>query len=68
MISTRLAADEYLLMKSGSKIVMQGNNYMVAGAAGALANIHFKSMGTNTDINLTDLPTTPTPKKFVFEK
>lgn len=66
--STKLAADEYLLMKSGSKIVMQGNTYMVAGAASALANIHFKSEGANTDINVTDLPTTPTPAKFTFEK
>ena len=65
---TKLAADEYLLMKSGSKIVMQGNSYMVAGAAGALANIHFKSSGFNTAIDLTTLPTTPTPAKFTFEK
>ena len=47
---TVLAADEYVLMKSGSKIVMQGNTYMVAGAAGALVNLYFKSEGTNTDI------------------
>ena len=66
--STKLAADEYLLMKSGSKIVMQGSTYMVAGAASALANIHFKSEGANTDIDLTDLPTSPTPAKFTFEK
>ena len=65
---TTLAADEYLLMKSGSKIVMQGNTYMVAGAASALANIYFKSEGPNTDIDLTTLPTAPTPAKFTFEK
>lgn len=65
---TALAADEYLLMKNGSKIVMQGNNYMVAGAAGALANTYFKSEGANTDVDVTNLPTAPTPAKFTFEK
>lgn len=65
---TRLAADEYLLMKSGSKIVMQGNTYMVAGAASALANIYFKSESVNADIDVTNLPTAPSPAKFTFEK
>ena len=65
---TTLADDEYLLMQSGSKIVMMGNSHMVAGAASALVNQHFKSQGVNVDIDATAIPTTAQGKTFTFEK
>lgn len=65
---TALNAGDYLLLTDGNKLVLWGDSYMVAGAAGALMNVHFKSQGMNVAINATDIPSTPTPKTFVFEK
>lgn len=65
---TKLNAGDYLLLTDGNKLVLWGDSYMVAGAAGALMNVHFKSQGMNVAIDATDIPTTPTPKTFVFEK
>ncbi|MBQ8356620.1 MAG: alkaline phosphatase [Clostridia bacterium] len=66
--ATALKSDEYLLMTSGTKIVMLGNSYMVGGAANALINTHFKSQGINVNIDATDIPTSATPKSFTFQK
>ena len=55
-------------MTDGDKLVMWGRSYMVGGAAGALVNVHFKSQGVNVSIDATDIPSTPTPKTFTFEK
>ena len=63
-----LQKDQYILMSKGTKLIMLGNSYMVGGAASALVNLHFASQGVNVDINTTDIPTTPTPKAFTFEK
>ncbi len=64
--ATALADDEYLLCKSGSKVVMMGNSLMVAAAAGAFANDCFKP-SESKDINAT-VTTTATPAKFAFKK
>lgn len=65
---TALSAGDYILMTDGNKLLLWGDSYMVAGAAGALMNLHFKSQGVNVAIDATDIPSTPTPKTFVFEK
>lgn len=64
--ATELAADEYLLYKSGSKIVMMGNSLMVGAAAGAFANDCFATTN-GKDINAT-VATAATPAKFTFKK
>lgn len=66
--TAKLGKDQFYLHTAGSKIVMLGNSYLVAGAAGELVNNHFASRGVNVDIDATEIPDKPTPKKHVFQK
>lgn len=65
--TSALSKNEYYLHTAGKKIVMQGKSYLVAGAAGELINNHFKSQGTNVDIDATAIPTAPQKKAFTFQ-
>ena len=66
--TTTLGQNEFYLHTDGSKLVMLGNSYLVAGAAGELINHHFATKGTNVDINATGIPSSPTPKTHTFRK
>jgi len=61
------ASDQYVLYKDGSKIVMQGDSYMVGGAAGAFANKYVAEASANGG-NVTNLPTAGVAEKHVFKK
>ena len=62
-----LAADQFVLMQSGKKVVMLGESYMVGGAASELVNNYFASKGANVAINATNIPTTAAAKTFTFQ-
>ncbi len=66
--NTTLQSGEYLLLQSGNHIVMLGNSYMVSGAASALVHTYLAPAQRGGDVDATDIPTTPTPKTFTFEK
>ncbi len=66
--NTALASGEYLLLQSGNHIVMLGNSYMVSGAASALVHTYLKPDTRGKDVDATNIPTTPTPRTFTFEK
>ncbi|MBQ3064223.1 MAG: alkaline phosphatase [Clostridia bacterium] len=66
--SIELAADQYILRKEGSKIVMLGANSLMTGAAaGAFVNTCFAPTGNGTAVNAT-VPTAATPTTFTFPK
>lgn len=65
---TTRAADEYILCTVGNKVVMLGDTYMVAAAAGAFATQYFVSAGVDTAVDVTTLPTTPAGAKFEFKE
>ncbi|MBR6727675.1 MAG: hypothetical protein IKM08_05740, partial [Clostridia bacterium] len=48
-----LGKNQFYLHTAGNKIVMLGNSYLVAGAAGELLNNHFATKGVNVDIDAT---------------
>lgn len=57
-----LADNEYLLYRDGNKIICQGNAHMVGGGVGELISM----LPTDgSAINITEIPTEPTPKVFV---
>lgn len=60
-------ADQYVLYKSDKKIVMQGDSYMVGGAAGAFVN-QYVAEAAKGDGNVTNLPTVGKAEKHVFKK
>ncbi len=60
-----LQDDEYILCIDGTKIVMQGKDYMVAGGASALIHSY---IDVDTDGNIINLPTSPVPKTFRFQR
>lgn len=63
-----LGENQFYLHQTGNKLVMLGNSYLVAGAAGELLNNHFASKGVNVDIDATEIPTAPTAKTHVFRR
>ena len=60
-----LQDDEYILCIDGTKIVMQGKDYMVAGGASALIHSY---IDVDADGNIINLPTSPVPKTFRFQR
>ncbi len=65
-IGIDLGTDKYSLSVNGTKIVLQGDHRMVAGAAGVLINDYFKAEGKAVDV--TNLPTTPAAATYTFKK
>ena len=65
-IGIELAADQYSLSISGTKVVMQGDYHMVGAAASTLINNYFTADGKPVDV--TNLPTTPAAANFTFKK
>ncbi|MCQ2354979.1 MAG: alkaline phosphatase [Clostridia bacterium] len=61
-------SDEFVLCAVGRKVVMLGDNYMAAAAAGTFATEYLKSTGIKTDVDVTNLPTTPSAAKFEFKE
>lgn len=57
--------DEYILCIDGTKIVMQGKDYMVAGGASALIHSY---IDVDADGNIINLPTSAVPKTFRFQR
>ena len=66
--TSALRDDQFYLHTDGDKVVMLGDSYMVAGAAGELVNNYFRTQGTNVDIDATAIPKKPTAKTHAFEK
>lgn len=60
-----LQDDEYILCLDGTKVVMQGNDYMVAGGASALIHSY---IDVDADGNIINLPTSAVPKTFRFQR
>ncbi|MBR2479164.1 MAG: alkaline phosphatase [Clostridia bacterium] len=58
---------EYILFKSGSKIVCQGESYMVGGGVGELAG-RIPLDQTNVDVKIDDLSSEPAVKTFTFKE
>lgn len=67
-VNVSLDKEQYLLLQNGDDIVMMGNSYMVGGAAGALIHTYLTTDKRGEDVNADNLPTTPTPQKFTFQK
>ena len=65
-IGIDLGTDKYSLSISGTKVVLQGDHRMVAGAAGVLINEYFKADGKAVDV--TNLPTAPAAATYTFKK
>lgn len=59
-----LSDEEFILCKVGSKIVCLGNNYMVGGGVGKLLSL---LPTTREDINITSIPSVPSPELFTPE-
>ncbi len=55
-VKVKLADDEFLLAKSGNKLVMLGKEYMCAAACGKLMNVCLAATGLNTAANAVDIP------------
>lgn len=66
-ITTDPSKCEYILFKSGSKIVCQGESYMVGGGVGELAG-RIPLDQTNVDVKIDDLSSEPTVKTFTFKE
>lgn len=58
----------FLLKTDGKKIVMLGKNHMVGGAASELAHNYIAKDNTGADIDITNIPTENTVKKFEFKE
>ena len=55
-----MSGTEFVLVKTGDKVVMQGNGIYVGSAVGDFINTYLEAQGANADI--TNLPTTATKK------
>lgn len=65
-IGITLAADQYSLSISGTKVVMQGDYQMAGAAASTLINNYFYADGKEIDV--TNLPTAPAAASFTFKE
>lgn len=65
-IGIELTSEEYSLSISGTKVVLQGDYYMVGAAASTLINNYFSADGKPVDV--TNLPTSPAAATFTFKK
>lgn len=65
-IGIELTSDQYSLSISGTKVVMQGDYYMVGAAASTLINDYFTAGGKPVDV--TNLPTAPAAASFTFKE
>ncbi len=63
-----LAADQYILAETGSKIVITGNSYMVGGGVSEFINNYAAPRGVNVDFDVTNLPKTCTASTFAFKE
>ncbi len=66
-VSADVAKSEYIFYKSGSKIVCQGDSYMVGGGVGDLVG-RLPLDGTNAEVKLDDIPTEAAAKTFTFKE
>lgn len=66
--SVTLAADQYILAETGSKIVIAGNSYMVGGGVSEFINNYAAPRGVNVDFDVTNLPKTCTASTFAFKE
>ncbi len=60
-------SDQFVLVKTGDKIVMNGYSYMVGGAVGEFLNTYM-SAERGLALNITTLPTQATAKNYVFKE
>lgn len=58
---------EYVLYKSGSKVVCQGESYMVGGGVGDLVG-RIQLDQINADVTIDDISSTPAVKTFTFKE
>ena len=64
--ATELGEDEFILMRSGGSVVIYGESYMVGGGAGKLLSVCAGPAWRGLDVDITELPSTPTPERFEF--
>lgn len=67
-VSCELKADEYLLLQSENKLILQGNSYMIGGAFGALVRDYLDLTQINLKASWNQLPTVAEARKYVFEE
>lgn len=65
-VSTSLKDGQYILMKKGDKIVMQGNGIYVGAAVGAFASKYLPISGTKKDVSIDNLATSPKAETYTF--
>ncbi len=63
-----LEADEYIIMMDDTSVIFWGESYMVGGGAGVFVTRYAAGAWRGYDINITTIPTEPTPETFVFEE
>ncbi len=66
-VSADVAKSEYIFFKSGSKIVCQGDSYMVGGGVGDLVG-RLPLDGKNAEVKIDDIPTEAAVKTFTFKE
>ena len=65
-ISTSMKEGQYVLMKKGDKIVMQGNGIYVGAAVGAFVSKYLPSNGNKKQIEINDLSTSASAQTYKF--
>ena len=65
-ISTSMKEGEYVLMKKGDKIVMQGNGIYVGAAVGAFVSKNLPCNGNKKQIELNNLPASASAQTYKF--
>ncbi len=66
-VSPDFKKSEYVLCKTGNKIVCQGDSYMVGGGVGDLVS-RLPLDGKNAEVKIDDLPTDAAVKTFTFKE
>ena len=65
-ISTSMKEGQYVLMKKGDKIVMQGNGIYVGAAVGAFVSKNLPCNGNKKQIELNNLPASASAQTYKF--